>query len=769
VRVGPASAELEARLGRFIAHHVQHGERLPMEALCPDRPDLAAPLEALVSEYLRLATALDSEGTGAPVTRPAELPRFEGFQTIERIGGGGMGDVFKLRDLRLDRLVAAKVIRRGPGWTGEARAVLQEARALALFSDRRIVQIFDIRPDWDPPAILMEYVEGFELGRMAPSLDFAHRVRIMAEICEAIHHAHALGLQHRDLKPSNIMLDAHLSPRILDFGLSTGDPSRGHLEGTLPYLAPEQLDPSRRIDARTDVYALGAVFYEMLCGRVPYAGQDDEVMAAIRQGRPALPIEIDTRVPEPLQAIALVAMEADPERRYPSAADMAADLQRFLGGLPVTARPSAYASTLEARAGVHLDHIAEWLRLRLIYPHEAERLRSTYRELSAREDEWIIESRSLSYTQIALYLGAFLLVSGSLFYFVADRWYGNVDGLAQPLGVLGLPFIGLNTAAALLYRRDHRAVAVAFYLGAVLLLPLFLLILFYETGVLLPPPNSTTQLFPDGQVSNRQLQVTAALSAAWCGWLALRTRTAALSTVFTLLALLFGVAVASDFGLRTWIEDGRWDRVALALFPLVPAYAGLGTLAERTGRPWLSRPSYLGGALLLVVVLELLALDGRAFHYLGLTLAPLRPGAADPTLLDTIAAMTINGIAFYALAALLHRRSDHLQPTAHLLFTIAPFAMLHPLGYLVRTGEYSPRLDWLYAAFAIVVIGLSQARQRRSFYYAGILNLGVALYLIADHRDWFDRPAWGIAVIVAGLLALGAGFLLDRRARHAGR
>jgi serine/threonine protein kinase len=766
----PASAELEARLARFVEHHVRHDERLPIDTLCADRPDLAAALEALVGEYLRLETALEGEMAGGPAgPTSSELPHFEGFQTVERIGGGGMGDVFKLRDLRLDRLVAAKVIRPGPPWDDETRAVLQEARALALFSDRRIVQIYDIRTDADPPAIFMEYVDGFELGRMAPSLDFPHRARLMAEICDAIHHAHTLGLQHRDLKPSNIMLDAQLAPRILDFGLSTGDPSRGHLAGTLPYVAPEQLDPSRPIDVRTDVYGLGAVFYEMLCGRPPYAGRDTDVLAAIRRGRPTLPIEIDARVPEPLQAIALAAMEPEPDRRYASASDMAADIRRFLARLPVTARPSAYAATLDSRAGVHLDQIAEWLRLRLIYPHEAEHLRSTYRQLSAREDEWIVESRSLSYTQIALYLGAFLLVAGSLFYFVADRWHGSVDGLAQPLAVLGLPFVGLNAAAALLYRRDHKAVAVAFYLGAVLLLPLFLLILFYETGILLPTADSPHQLFPDGQVSNRQLQVTAAVSAAWCGWLALRTKTATLSTVFTVLALLLGLAVASDFGLRSWIEDGQWDRVALALLPLVPAYAGLGTFGERTGRPWLSRPSYIGGALLLVVVLELLALDGRALHYIGFTLAPLRPGANDPALLDTIAAMTINGIAFYALAALLHRRSDHLQPAAHLLFTIAPFAMLHPLGYLVRTAEYSPRLDWLYAAFAVVVIGLSQARQRRSFYYAGILNLGVALYLIADHRAWFDRPGWGIAVIVAGLLALGAGFVLDRRARRASR
>jgi hypothetical protein len=762
---------LEERLARFVEHHVLHGERLPLESLCTDRPELVVPLRALVEQYLSLTTSLSggsSDATVAGSALPAAaLPAFEGFQTIERLGGGGMGEVYKLKDLTLDRIVAGKIVRPDRLLTGVA-GFLQEAKAMALFSDRRIVRIFEFR-DGNPALIVMEHVEGFELGRIGPSLEFVQRARVLADVCDAVHHAHGLGIQHRDLKPSNIMVDAALLPRILDFGLSAGDPRKGHLKGTVRYIAPEQLDPSQPIDARTDVYALGVILYELLAGRPPYeGGSDQEIVNAIRDGHPRLPIEIDPRIPEPLQAIALKAMEREPGLRYQTAQDMALDLRRFVAGRPVLARPSVYASTLGSRTAAHLHHITEWLQLRLIHPHEAERLRRAYATLEARDEDWIVESRALSYTQIALYLGAFLLVCGSLFYFVANRWYDAVQGIARPLAVLGLPFIGLNLAARHLYRRDHKVVAIAFYLAAVGMLPLLLMILFDETGFLVAPRGAPNQLFPDG-VSNHQLQITTLVACFWCGVLALSTRTLALSTVFAMLAFVFGISVAADFGLRSWIVQERWDLLALHLSPLVAMYVCMGAAADRLGRGWLTRPLYRGAALLLMVLLELLALNGRMFHYLGFSLQAWQPAkVSDPLLLDTVAAMTVNALAFYAIASIARSRGTELMAgAAGILFAVSPFAVLQPLAYLVRKGEYSLRYDWIYLGLALAVTLLSERRQRKSFYYAGLLNTGAALYLIAEHRHWFDRPSWGVALIIVGLLALAAGFMLDRQSRSA--
>ena len=128
--------------------------------------------------------------------------------------------------------------------------------------------------------------------------------------------------------------------------------------------------------------------------------------------------------------------------------------------------------------------------------------------------------------------------------------------------------------------------------------------------------------------------------------------------------------------------------------------------------------------------------------------------------------MTLNGVAFYAIAAVSRRRGTELMAgAAGVLFAVSPFAVLQPLAYLVRTADYSLRFDWIYLGLALAVTLLSERRQRKSFYFAGLLNTGAALYLIAEHRHWFDRLSWGITLILVGLLALVAGFGLDRRSR----
>jgi len=197
-------------------------------------------------------------------------------------------------------------------------------------------------------------------------------------------------------------------------------------------------------------------------------------------------------------------------------------------------------------------------------------------------------------------------------------------------------------------------------------------------------------------------------------------------------------------------------------------YAILGAAADRLEHGWLSRPLYRGAALLLMVLLELLALKGRMFHYLGFSLQVWQSAkVSDPHLLDTIAAMTLNGLAFYGIAAVSRRRGTELMAgAAGLLFAVSPFAVLQPLAYLVRSAGYSLRYDWIYLGLALAVTLLSERRQRKSFYYAGLLNTGAALYLIAEHRHWFDQPFWGVTLILVGLIALVAGFLLDRQSRR---
>jgi serine/threonine protein kinase len=754
------SRRVEELFGAWVERHVLDGTRLDPAQLCGGDTGTADELRRCIAEYDALQETL---GNGGHTDEQRPLPEFSGFRTIERIGSGGVGDVYKLEDLELGRTVAAKVLREGSALHRGVEGFLQEARSLALFEDPRIVRVLEFRRDSTPPALLMEYVDGFPLDRIARSLEYPQRAKLMIEIAGAIDHAHGLGVQHRDLKPANILVDAGLRPRILDFGLAGSDQGRGHGLGTPAYMAPEQLDPSLPIDARTDVYALGVVLYEVLCGKQPYqAATRTDWIETIRRGEPTLPVELQPDVPEPLQAIALKAMETDPELRYASAREFAADLQRWLDGRPVTARPTVYRDTLSRRVQPHIEQIREWSRLKLLWPHEARALEKQYRRLEVREEEWILSSRNLSLSQIALYLGAVLMFCGGIAYYVA---YLNeaVTGIWGPLVFLGGSFAAINLVARRLYLSGREAVGVAFHLAAVLLLPLFALAALEEIGWW-PATGGELELATDW-VSNRRLQVVTGLTALWGCTLAAMTRTVTFSAYSMIWSVTFYLALLGDYGLTTWLSDGDMDAFGLRLLPLAAALGLAAIATDRTDRGWFSRPTWVSAALVFAFAVEFVALDGQAMARLGLTLAPLVSGSeGDPVALDTAFAMALNGLLFYGLGRLAESvRVNSLSTTSWLLVNAAPFAILQPVAALASSGDYPLRFTWLYLALAFGVTLLSYARQRKAFYYAGLLNTVLALYFLTRDYGWWDRADWALVLLGVAAVLLVAGWALHRR------
>ncbi|MEJ2110236.1 MAG: serine/threonine-protein kinase [Acidobacteriota bacterium] len=763
---------VEELFARYVDQRVLHDERPSIRELCKDCPEFEEELIACIREYEMLDSLL---APTAPLTKdllkPKEedLPEFAGFRTIEQVGKGGGGKVYKLQDRKLGRTVAAKVLRPDSQLKTTYTDFLREARAMALFEDSRIVRIYEFHPEETPPFLLMEYVDGFQLDKLGQSLEYSQRARIMAEITDAVHNAHQRGIQHRDLKPANILLDAKLCPKILDFGLSHSEGDYGHGKGTLPYMAPEQIDPDQPIDNRTDIYALGVVFYELLCGVLPYKCEStNETIDAIKEGVPKLPVEIDPTIPEPLQAIALKAMERNPNDRYASAKEMALDLHRYLSDRPVVARPSHYQSTLDQRIRPHWEQIREWLELKLIYPHEARILRRAYNRLRNREEDWIVQSRVLSFSQISLYFGAFLLLIGSILY--ACFYFSEDPNPTRPFLVLGIPLVGLNVLAILLFNRGKQAVAIAFLLASAVLLPLVLLILFKEAEFWMPPADTIGQFFKDGTLSNRQLQIAGFLACGWAFWLTFRTRTTALAIVTIVLAIGFYLTILTDFELSELFWDDL-DIFACQLLPLLLFLILLGIATERKRQAWFAHPVFFTALGLFVLIIELLAINGELFHHLNITLLrnTLPPDMDDDKkiLLDTLAAMTLNGLVIYGVGSLLKRHGTNLLKTgAQFLFIISPFAILEPICVLNETKDYDKFYNWFYLALAVTIAYLSRFRQRKSFYFAGLLNSGIALIMITDHYEWLDNENWHIVIICVSLAILALGYGLNTRERR---
>ena len=283
-------------------------------------------------------------------TVDVDVPQSIGrFQITRLIGIGGFGIVFEALDPDLHRKVALKIPRAESLLTGESRhRFLREAEAAAILDHPGIVPVYESGHAGGVCYIVSAYVEGptlaawlAERAGSVPPREAAELVRVLAE---AVQHAHSRGVLHRDLKPANVLMSD--VPRITDFGLArfvgddSGQTRANAIIGTPAYMAPEQAEGrSRDVGTAADIYALGAILYELLTRRPPFERESTlATLLAVRGEDPPPPARLAARVPADLEAVCLKCLEKQPERRYASAAALADDLQRFLRGEPVTAR-----------------------------------------------------------------------------------------------------------------------------------------------------------------------------------------------------------------------------------------------------------------------------------------------------------------------------------------------------------------------------------------------------------------------------------------------
>jgi WD40 repeat protein/tRNA A-37 threonylcarbamoyl transferase component Bud32 len=291
-----------------------------------------------------------SDGHAPPAAPRGPHPTLPGYEILGELGRGGMGVVYKARQVRLNRAAALKMILAGQHAGAESAArFLGEAAAVAKLQHPNIVQIFHIDEHAGFPYFEMEFVGG---GSLAARLDGTPRpprqaARLVETLAGAMAEAHRQGVVHRDLKPGNILLTPDGVPKVADFGLAkllnveSGLTRTDSILGSPSYMAPEQAEgKTKDVGPAADIYALGAILYELLTGRPPFRGATVlETLEQVKTAEPVPPSRLVPGLPRDAETIALKCLQKDPAKRYESATALAEDLRRYQAGEPIVARP----------------------------------------------------------------------------------------------------------------------------------------------------------------------------------------------------------------------------------------------------------------------------------------------------------------------------------------------------------------------------------------------------------------------------------------------
>lgn len=721
-----------------------------------DDPRTARPFETPHDKWSD-KTPDKSDSATIPVVDPlTQLEECLGdrYKILEKVGAGGAGEVYRAYDSLLHRPVAVKVLFRSIEGGGSDDDFMNEARALARMNHPGIVQIHEIQSAAGRPCLVMEWVDGLPITHALHEATIETKVSVFARMIEAVSWAHLHGLLHRDLKPSNILVTPDGQVKVVDFHLALRTeavhPNEFRYYGTPSYSAPEQFIPGKQIGPATDVFSLGVIMYEVLTGQHPFLGHGSaKVVESILGNHPERPAIFVPDLPAGLENICLKALEKDPALRYPDAHALAIDLQRYTRGEVVWARPSYVADQLQSEITQHLQRLQVWSNSGFVTQRELDRLQQVYDQVLTPKEVSILDTRRMVFSQVCLYLGAWVVaIAASLL--VLFEW-AHISSTVRPLPAIAA-WLAVTIPGAWLWRKGDWRLATGCFVASNLLTPMIVLGALYHWNLLTTRQPADYEAF----VSYSAAFSNYRLIAAGFAWLAsslillqvTRSSVTTLLSCVSALVSLTGLYLAG--GMMTWQPDniaGRYIWPAIAL-------VAIGIVCDRRKLTQYAWPCATIGTLGLAWVLSAIAVTPNTFFgWIGLKPAETTLSHDECVGLSYV----IAGLIFLAVAGIyrtvgtrLHRR------LAEALNWIGSLCVLLPLRFL-DSGRFEKSLVGQLRLYekALPIASLafifgSVPRQMKSFFFAGLIGLGISIQRLTV-RHFSDDFRWPVGLIAAGL------------------